>query len=152
VRVVLSFFVMLGILAVPPASADEKASLANVLLVEQLVDVATTQQLLHSGSCGPETPVLDAAKVRVGVVRQCVVGSEADPLARPFVTSPIVNAGAAIGINGLLRLALRRLEPRHMHWLRLGVVLYPTVIVGTVSSTFGASRFATPVTSSLRHH
>jgi hypothetical protein len=151
VRVVL-FFVSLAVLSVwaaSPASADEKASLENVLLIEQLVDVATTQQLLHSGSCGPETPVLNDARVRVGSVRLCAVGSESDPLARPFVTSALVNAGAAIALNGLVRLALRNLEPRHMRWLRLGVVLYPTVIVGNVSSTLQALRFNPTVTLSI---
>lgn len=151
-RVVL-FFVSLAVLSVwvaAPASADEKASLENVLLIEQLVDVATTQQLLHAGSCGPETPVLDGARVHIGNVRQCAVGSESDPLARPFVSSALVNVGAAVALNGLVRLALRRLEPREMRWLRLGVVLYPTVIVGNVSSTLQALRFNPTVTLSLR--
>jgi hypothetical protein len=146
----LAWFTVFSIWAAPPASADEKASLENVLLIEQLVDVATTQQLLHSGSCGPETPVLDGARGRIGSVRLCSVGRESDPLARPFVTSALVNAGAALALNGLVRLAFRRLEPRNMRWLRLGLVLYPTVIVGNVASTLEASRFSPTVTLSLR--
>jgi hypothetical protein len=148
----LFVFAILAASVGPPASADEKTSLANVLLIEQMIDVATTQQLLHSESCGPPMPVVDATKVRVGVLRRCITGTEADPLARPFVVSPLLNAGAAIGINGLLRLALHRVSPRRMRWLRLGVVLYPTVIVGTVSSSFDIARFGPSVTLSKRHH
>jgi hypothetical protein len=137
-------------LSAAPASADEKASLANVLLIEQLVDVATTQQLLSTASCGPPEPVFDSDLRRVGTTRRCAVGSEADPLAQPFVTSPLANVGAAVAINGLVRLASRNLTPRTTRWLRLAVELYPAVIVQTVSSIIRTERFRPAVSFSVR--
>src|SRR5580704_2978762 len=73
------------------AWADEKASLENVLLMEQLADVATTQQLLHAASCGPKVPVRSEFLGVIGTIRHCATGSETDPLARPFVSTPLLN-------------------------------------------------------------
>ena len=133
-----------------PAVADEKASLANVLLAEQLIDVATTQQLLHSGSCEPSAPVMIAGRP-MSFARNCVVGAEADPLARPFVGSAAANVGAALAVNGLVRLASRHFAFGTTRWLRLAVVVYPTVLIGNISSTARAERFSPAATISLRN-
>jgi hypothetical protein len=135
-----------------PAAADESASLANVLLVEQLADVATTQQLLRTTSCGPTQPIIDAARRPIGATRHCVAGTEVDPLARPFVGSPLVNVGTAVALNGLVRLASHALLPHSARWLRLAVVLYPAVIVGNVSSTIDAQRFAPSAAVFVQRH
>jgi hypothetical protein len=133
------------------ALADEKASLENVLLIEQLVDVATTQQLLRSPACAQGRPIIGSGfpHVAIGVQRHCIVGRETDPLARPFVVSPFTNTLAALAINGTLRLAMRHVAPARLHWMRLGIELYPAVIVQTVSSNFRRLQFAPSVTLSV---
>ena len=133
-----------------PVRADETASLANVLLAEQLIDVATTQQLLHTASCKPPTPVVTANLVRIGTRTNCIVGSEADPLARPFVVSPLANTAAALAVNGLVRLAARGLGPRtSARFLKAGVAFYPTILLGNVSALH-AERFGAAVSLSIR--
>jgi hypothetical protein len=137
-------------LAAPaPARADEKASLANVLLAEQLVDVATTQQLLHTGSCVPFNPLVVHGRV-LAVSHYCVVGAEADPLARPFVGSAVGNIGAALVVNGLVRLASRHFTFGTSRWLKLAIAVYPTVIIGNINSTAKAERFSPAATVTLR--
>jgi hypothetical protein len=131
--------------------ADEKASLENILLIEQLADVATTQQLLHTASCSRFVPVVDPdTHATVGAVRHCAMGSERDPLARPFVGTPALNTVTALAINGLLRLAFHGLAPSQVRYLRYGVELYPTIIIGNVTQLLHVQRFTPEVTLSIR--
>jgi hypothetical protein len=132
-----------------PARADEQASLANLLLAEQMVDVATTQQLLHSGGCAAPPPALNSGRFLVTRTVHCEIGSEADPLARPFVGSALTNAAIALALNGVLRFSVRGLGPVGTRALRFGVELYPAVLVGNVSSIFHVGRISTSVTLSF---
>ncbi len=129
-----------------PARADEATSLANVLLAEQLADVATTQQLLHTGTCDPQPLVYGNGKFRT-VQEYCIVGTEADPLARPFVGSAVANVGAALAVNGLIRLVSRHYAFASLKILKMAVVIYPTVIIGNINSTAKASKYGAAATT-----
>jgi hypothetical protein len=134
-----------------PVAADEKATLENIFLIEQLADVASTQQLLHTASCSRMMPIVDPdTHATVGAVRHCALGSERDPLARPFVKSVGLNTVTAVAINGLLRLALHGLAPNQLRYLRYGVELYPTIIIGNVTELLHVQRFTPEVTLSIR--
>jgi hypothetical protein len=124
--------------------------LANLLLLEQMADVATTQQLLHSGSCATSLQSIDRGAARPGAHVKCVLGSEADPLARPFVGSALTNAAVALGLNGLLRLSVRGLGTSGTRALRFSVEVYPAVLIGNVSSIFHIERVSTSVNLSIR--
>ncbi len=150
--IVMLALLSLGGLATPPARADEQASLANLLLLEQMADVATTQQLLHSGDCAtsPQTLAHGFAAARPGARVHCVLGSEADPLARPFVGSALTNAAVALGLNGLLRFSVRGLGSSGTRALRYSVEIYPAVLIGNVSSIFHIERVSTSINLSVR--
>jgi hypothetical protein len=132
------------------AAADEQSTLANLLLAEQLVDVATTQQLLHSGRCSAPLDALVAGRVRGGTTLRCVYGDEADPLARPFVGSALTNVAMAVALNGMLRLTLRGFGSTGTKALRFGVEVYPAILIGNVSSIFHIERTSTSVSLSVR--
>ena len=134
----------------PPARADEQASLANLLLAEQMVDVATTQQLLHSARCTAPLDAIVEGRVRGGTTLHCVYGDEADPLARPFVGSALTNAAVALALNGVLRLTVRGLGTSGTRALRFGVEIYPAILIDNVSSIFHIERVSTSVSLSIR--
>jgi len=126
--------------AVQPASADEGTRLSNLLLLEQLIDVDTTQQITHQVVCSA-VPIVDGTGRFVGLGHPCVRGVEVDPLARPFVVTPTSNVLAALAINGLVRLAF---HGRSRRLLRLGVEMYPVVVLGNVATEYSIVHF-TPV-------
>ena len=132
------------------ARADEQSTLANLLLAEQMIDVATTQQLLHSTRCSAPLDALVEGRVRGGTTLHCVYGDEADPLARPFVGSALTNAAMAVALNGVLRLTVRGFGSAGTRALRFGVELYPAILVGNVSSIFHIERTSTSVSLSIR--
>jgi hypothetical protein len=117
-----------------PARADETARLENVLLLEQLVDVGTTQAAVHSLQCTPYMPIVGAAGApMLGAAHICLGGQEGDPLARPFVRTPLINTAAALTINAFVRLALHTRNPRA---LRYAVVIYPLAIGRTLTTEY----------------
>jgi hypothetical protein len=153
VRVLPLLIAVLALCASPTrARADERARLANILLAEQLADVATTQQLLHSKQCGQSTPIFNAALVEVGSYRHCVAGTEGDPLARPFVVTPVANIAAALAVNGIIRLAAGRLGWRGTRALRYGVELYPIVVIGTLRTTMRVDHFVPELSVTMERH
>jgi hypothetical protein len=148
----LSAVVVAGgaVLGAQRVRADEQATLANLLLAEQMVDVATTQQLLHSTRCSAPLDALVEGRARDGTTLHCVYGDEADPLARPFVGSALTNAAVAVALNGVLRLTLRGFGSTGTKALRYGVEIYPAVLIGNVSSIFHIERTSTSVSLSIR--
>jgi hypothetical protein len=148
----LAFLALALLLGSVPASADENASLSNVLLVEQLTDVATTQQFLHGSYCSRQFPVIAPGPMVIGTAHTCLQGSEADPLARPFVGSIAGNAAVAVVVNGMLRLALHAFGRAGTHAMRYGVVLYPAIMVGNVSQIFHLQGLSSSISLSIRRH
>jgi len=129
--------VLLGGLSAQPARADETAGLSNLLLLEQLIDVDTTQTITHQVVCS-SVPIVDGMGRLVGIDRPCVRGVEADPLARPFVVTPTSNVLAALAVNGLVRLAF---HGRSKRLLRLGIEIYPAVVFGNVATSYSIAHF-----------
>jgi hypothetical protein len=138
-------FVLLGVWTGRPASADEATRLSNLLLLEQLVDVDTTQTITHRMVCR-SVPIVDGSGRPVGVTQPCLHGIEADPLARPFVVTPTSNVLAALAVNGLVRLAF---HGRSKRLLRLGVGVYPVVVLANVETGYAIAHFA-PTAPTLR--
>ncbi len=132
------------------ARADENAALANVLLVEQLTDVATTQQFLHGSYCSRPFPVVAAGLFVIGTAHTCLQGSEADPLARPFVGTIAGNAAVALAVNGLLRIAVHAFGRTGTRMMRYSVDVYPMVMVGNVSQIFHLQGLSSSITLSMR--
>jgi hypothetical protein len=133
-----------------PARADENAALSNVLLVEQLTDVATTQQFLHGSYCSRPYPIIAAGPLIVGTAHTCLQGSEADPLARPFVATIANNAAVALAVNGLFRIALHTFGRTGSRMMRYGIELYPAIMVGNVSQIFHIQGLSSSITMSIR--
>lgn len=130
--------VAISALAAAPARADEAARLENVLLLEQLVDVGTTQAAIHSVQCTPYMPITGAAGTPLlGAAHVCLGGQEGDPLARPFVRTPLINTTAALTLNAFVRLALHTRNPRA---LRYAVVIYPLAIGRTLTTEYTNGR------------
>jgi hypothetical protein len=123
--------------AAGPASADEATVLSNVLLLEQLIDVDTTQTITHQAVCS-SVPIVDGSGRVVGISRPCVHGVEIDPLAKPFVVTPTSNVLAALAVNALVRVAFHR---RGKRLLRLGVELYPAVVFANVATGYTIAHF-----------
>ena len=84
--------------AVPPSSVRYE----NALLIEQLIDTAQTQYIVTS-PCKKNT----------------ICGYESDPLAKPFVHSPLIAYASTIALNGAIRL----LPESRMKVLSLKIVL-----------------------------
>ena len=126
--------------AIPaPARADENARLSNILLVEQLLDVGTTQRVVHEVACTSDLDVTDARGRIVGNERMCLDADEGDPIARPFVKTPTTNVAAALVLNGAVRLLLRRHSPKA---LRIGLMVYPLAIARTLTTAYTMYEFA----------
>jgi hypothetical protein len=118
--------------------ADETARLENLLLIEQLVDVSTTQVAVHTTQCSQYLPITGAVGAPVlGAAHVCIGGQEGDPLARPFVATPYANGAAALVLNSFVRLAMRNRNPRA---LRFAVVLYPLAIGRTLTTEYDNAR------------
>jgi hypothetical protein len=133
-----------------PARADENAALANVLLLEQLTDVATTQQYLHGPYCSKPYPIVAAGPRVIGSAFTCLQGSEADPLARPFVGSIANNAAIAFAMNGLVRIALHTFGRTGTRLARYSVDVYPMIMVGNVSQIFHLQGLSSQITFAVR--
>jgi hypothetical protein len=131
------------------ARADDRAAMANLLLAEQLADVATTQQLLHSRTCTQFAPIFNAELLMVGSVQHCINGAEGDPLARPFVRTPFANVAAALAVNGLVRLASFRLGRTGQRALRYSIDLYPVVLYRNLDVTFRVEHFVPEISFSM---
>jgi hypothetical protein len=131
-----------------PARADEAARLENVLLIEQLVDVGTTQAAVHSVQCTPYLPITGAVGAPVlGATHVCLGGQEGDPLARPFVRTPLINTVAALSLNAFVRLALHTRNPRV---LRFAVVVYPLGIGRTLTTEYTNVRAVSAIDAARR--
>jgi hypothetical protein len=133
-----------------PVRADENASLANVLLLEQLTDVATTQQYLHGSYCSRPFPIVAAGPMVIGTAHTCLQGSEADPLARPFVATIATNTAIALVVNGALRIGLHALGRTGTRAMRYSVDLYPAIMIGNVSQIFHLQGISSSISLSIR--
>jgi hypothetical protein len=143
--------IALALLSQPgPALGDENAAVANVLLIEQLTDVATTQQYLHGGYCSKAYPIVAAGPRVIGSATTCLQGSEGDPLARPFTASIANNAAIAVVMNGLVRIALHTFGRTGTRLARYSVDIYPMIMVGNVSQIFHLQGLSSQITFSVR--
>ena len=82
------------------ARADATAAAANQLAIEQGIDCLSTLAIMREG------------------------GWERDPIAAPFVRSPVAMVGAAVALNLLLR---RHATVNVLHTL---VAIYPVILLG----------------------